>query len=329
MANTVSGVSVNKTKFVGVTDMKTLISSGVLRPSLIFRDVKNAGRDVVNNFRLREDMQRTFNKARSDNAKNYARYIRSIEINKTPGGCPPINLYCQSACKLENGVLEFPFRSGVMAIDGETQLEARFILLDEEAEGAESWLFPVVIWHNCGDDVARQYLVDTNLYANPINSVTALSMDRSGRLTQTVKKAILEAGFQDAQVNNGADLPGKRKAVSLRQATAAAVGYILNGHSSSKAYHSEIDELNNALPINERYEFDPETASRVVAEILQVANRCDVLHQAKPVIFQAAGIKARQGGNVQAFNFSKAIETLPAKGKGKLAENISSVKNAL
>ena len=180
MANTVSGVSVNKTKFVGVTDMKTLISSGVLRPSLIFRDVKNAGRDVVNNFRLREDMQRTFNKARSDNAKNYARYIRSIEINKTPGGCPPINLYCQSACKLENGVLEFPFRSGVMAIDGETQLEARFILLDEEAEGAESWLFPVVIWHNCGDDVARQYLVDTNLYANPINSVTALSMDRSG-----------------------------------------------------------------------------------------------------------------------------------------------------
>lgn len=314
MPNTIQGVPVNSTKFIGVTDLKTLASAGVSRPSSKIGELVGADRAFTNCYDLRKDIQRSFNKARRDNAQSYARYIRGLETKGAAGGCPPINLYCPTTCNIENGVLEIPFRASIVAIDGETQLEARFILLDEGVEHAADWKIPVVMWHGCGDDIARQYLVDTNLYANPINSVTAMGLDRTGRLTAAVKSSLQKCGFGDGQVNQSSDLPGKRKSVSLRQVTAAAVGFILGQNISDKSYLSVVDELNSAVPISDKYEFDLETASDAVASILMAASRQNALHTTKPTVFQAAGIKAHFGVPATELNFLEGAEKTPSKG---------------
>lgn len=314
MANTIQGVSVNSTKFIGVTDLKTLASAGISRPSSKASELGGSDKAYSNCHELRQDIQRAFNKARKDNAQSYARYIRGLETKGAAGGCPPINLFTPSVCRIENGMLEIPFRASLVAIDGETQLEARFILLDEDVKNAADWKIPVVIWHGCGDDMARQYLVDTNLYANPINSVTAMSMDRTGRLTAAVKMAIKNAGYTDKQINQASDLPGKRKAITLRQVTAATVGYILGDFIAEKSYLNVVDELNSSVPVSNRFEFDAVQVADAVTSILRAAAHQETLHVTKPTVFQAAGIKVKRGAVADQLKFLNGSIKTPTKG---------------
>jgi hypothetical protein len=327
MPNVIYGVPIDSNRFIGKTDLNELVSAGLLRPSSTAADVKGSSDTARGGFKLRAEIQRRFDKSRSERAMAYARYIVGVQNKSIAGGVPPINLYISGYPQIDNGVLTLT-RLPMCVIDGETQTEARFIIA-ETCPDSFTWDFPVVVWHSYDDDsVARQYLVDCNLHANPISSKTAMGMDQTGRLTTAVRNAVEMAGLDQSDINTASDLPGTRKKISLRQCTAAATGYALNGHTYGRSYADVVMELNNPYPSSPVYEFNANEITGGTAQIIAAVLAAGVAQNASPMVMMAAGVKARQGHDVRTLNFKRACEQ-KFSGAGSVDKKIAVLKNVL
>ena len=138
--NPLKGQAINDTKFVGVSSLNQLESFGLARPSVLehalVRDMKKDHK-LACGVTLRREIQRRMDKPRMVRARFYARYMEDVEINGRAGGTPPITLWVGHAEVGECGDLIIPYGEPLIAIDGETQTEGRFMMRDDDEFSSE------------------------------------------------------------------------------------------------------------------------------------------------------------------------------------------------
>ena len=269
----IKGIAVGATRFSGASSIAELSGFGVFQPSRQPKktDVKNLSHNQRKSAALREQVQRGMTAERVRNAEDFARYIRGVETGSIIGGTPSITLFIDSPCIVKDGGLQIPYGAGVIAIDGETQLEARFILAEDQCEGAADWMFPVSVFHSCDHNVAKQYLVDVNMFGLRMNTKVAASLDQTGRLTLVVRDALKSLGLLPNVLNFNATRPTKRQLIARTQLWAGIVGFLTGKPSTTRNLSNLAEEFNNPLPKSKEFEFSHEAAVFAAIKMLELA----------------------------------------------------------
>ena len=140
--------------------------------------------------RIRGEVQRMFQGAKARNVASYAAYLEKTFLGE-PGMAPPITLYSAQPLRTEEdehgrAYLQIPFDAQIIAIDGETQLAARFQARQNNPVTAQDWV-AVLICHGQGFDWARQVFYDLNTLGVQPNAALAISMDSRDALTHVAR----------------------------------------------------------------------------------------------------------------------------------------------
>jgi hypothetical protein len=147
-------------------------------------------------WEVRKEIQRLFAGAKKANVPSYARYIADMKGGAN-GITPPIMLYSEQVLETEvtgsyghAGIL-VPFDCPLVAIDGETQLAARYEAAELNPETKGEFV-PVLIAHGRPSLWARQAFHDLNVLGVQPNAALSIGMDARDPLTQIAR--IVEEG---------------------------------------------------------------------------------------------------------------------------------------
>jgi DNA sulfur modification protein DndB len=157
-------------------------------------------------LQIRREVQRLFEGAKRKNVESYAQYVVNVHGGQD-GMAPPIILYSEKPLTVAEdassgaAAIQIPWDLQLVAIDGETQLAARFEAQNIKAETKQDFV-PVVICHNRNIQWARQVFHDLNLLAIRPNAALGLSMDERDPLTQVAREVADEIPFFRNRVNN-------------------------------------------------------------------------------------------------------------------------------
>jgi hypothetical protein len=161
-------------------------------------------RDVAE---LHKEVQRLFEGVKKKNVGPYARYI--VELyrgERTMGITPPIFLFTPKRLKVTDvgmglSIVTIPFGERLVAIDGETQLAARFEAWEIEP-GLRNGSIPVAIAHGYPAKWGRQAFHDLNTYGSKPNPAIAISMDQYDAATAIARRLEEEVDFLRNRVNH-------------------------------------------------------------------------------------------------------------------------------
>jgi hypothetical protein len=175
----------------------------------------------------REFVQRLarLTKAKKDNVASYAAYIRGVVTGETNGSMPTIDAWAEQQVPVEDGYAYVPFRTKLIAFDGDTQLMALFRLYEQDpfTELAD-YKLPVTLFHNRSREWASQQLADRNLYGVKMTAGTALVRDTRDPITRLAREVAAKVGLKlgpGRQVGRNTD---ENVTISAwRQAVAATV----------------------------------------------------------------------------------------------------------
>lgn len=145
-------------------------------------------------YNLRRQIQRMFEGAKKRNVEPYAQYICN-SIESGAGVTPQIVLYTESQLEIVDDVLYLPWSEVLVAIDGETQLAARF----EAAKLKPSTLKQLVDVRVCYGyplEWARQAFHDLNMLSIRLNASEGIGMDTRDPLTTLTRKIAEIAPFR-------------------------------------------------------------------------------------------------------------------------------------
>jgi hypothetical protein len=141
--------------------------------------------------------------------------------------------------------VRLPYNLPLVAIDGETQIEARFLLRDEIRESG-NWSVPFALHHGISAQEAGGIMHDYNCYAQPVAERKVAVMNAQGSITTAVNMAIEAAAIPAEQIERHNIKPGKDKITGFGRLMAGAVGYsvgrdVIKGGGIGRA----IDRYNN------------------------------------------------------------------------------------
>ncbi|MGN6184244.1 MAG: DNA sulfur modification protein DndB [Thermoanaerobaculia bacterium] len=154
--------------------------------------------------KMRMEVQRLFEGAKAKNVEPYADYI--VGINRgTSGMTPPIILFTETKLPMHEkddgtAFLQIPYDAQVVAIDGETQLAARFLAAQKNATTKNEFV-PVVVCHGQTTEWARQVFHDLNLLGVRPNAAVGISMDARDPLTFVARQVEKKVPFFNGRVN--------------------------------------------------------------------------------------------------------------------------------
>src|SRR5262245_64828330 len=217
------GVLVRKGMFQGVSSLDQLEAFGLSRPSAVERATVAMQKSNPNLYMaksIRFEVQRRFDAARKKRAEAYAQYIEAVECDARLGGTPPITLYLDRRNGADVQVLEgqglvIPYRSTLIAIDGETQTEARFILREKRADTGRLPI-AVTVWYGITEQHAQQILHDYNTECHTVAERQVSPLNHEGQLSAAVNAAI--SGWLSAeQFNRHGSKPKKNQVDSYAQ----------------------------------------------------------------------------------------------------------------
>jgi DNA sulfur modification protein DndB len=161
--------------------------------------------ELENLKKIRMEIQRLFEGAKAKNVEPYARYVVAVHEGQN-GMAPPIILFTERHLltdESETGPgasIQIPWDVQLVAIDGETQLAARFEAANITAETKDNFV-PVIICHGRTIDWARQVFHDLNLLAVRPNAALGISMDERDPLTQVARDIEDKVPFFRNRVN--------------------------------------------------------------------------------------------------------------------------------
>jgi DNA-sulfur modification-associated len=143
-------------------------------------------------FEVRRDVQRLFEGEKEKNVDPYSDYLIQVYLAKENGEVPSIILWTDAVLKTEllktplGGVL-IPFSLKLIAIDGETQLAARYVanLKNPDILGAPA---TIKICHGRSVEWAKQAFHDLNVLGVQPNAAVALAMDLRDPLTAVARE---------------------------------------------------------------------------------------------------------------------------------------------
>src|SRR6185436_4017810 len=118
----------------------------------------DASKELQDLREVRSEVQRNFAGAKADNVPKYAGYIVGLH-QREDGITPPIILYSQRELKVHVdeagiGFIQIPWNLRLVAIDGETQLAARFEAANRLPETMEDFV-PLYFCHGKNTAWAR------------------------------------------------------------------------------------------------------------------------------------------------------------------------------
>jgi DNA sulfur modification protein DndB len=121
------------------------------------------------------------------------------------GMTPPIILYSEDGLEVEvdeygKGFLQVPFDRRLVAIDGETQLAARFEAINIDPE-IKREVVPVYICHGRDKGFARQCFHDLNVLGVRPNAALSIGMDARDPLTRIAREVERRVPFFRGRVN--------------------------------------------------------------------------------------------------------------------------------
>jgi hypothetical protein len=175
----------------------------------------------------REFVQRLarLTKAKKDNVSSYSTYIHGVITGEINGSMPTIDAWVEHEVPVEDGYAYIPFRTKLIAFDGDTQLMALFRLYERDPFPAlADYKLPVTLFHNRSREWASQQLADRNLYGVKMTASTALVRDTRDPITKLARDVAEKVGIklgQGRQVGKNTD---ENVTISAwRQAIAATV----------------------------------------------------------------------------------------------------------
>ena len=200
----VPGVVINPNQFIAALPSAQLFQQVVdprrtEDPKLVAEDPNLAATREV-----RLEVQRLFEGAKRRNVPSYASYIEMVHGGE-PGLTPAIILWSREALEFEESedgtaVLQIPFDAQLIAIDGETQLAARF----EAARmnpGTKGEKVAVMFCHGRPAQWARQAFHDVNTFGVKPNQALAIGMDARDPLTSVARELETSIAFFSGRVN--------------------------------------------------------------------------------------------------------------------------------
>lgn len=154
---------------------------------------------------VRESVQRLFEGAKAKNVGSYAEYIVGIHDGR-PGITPAIILYSEDRLdfalegQFGHGTVLVPWGKKLVAIDGETQLAARYEAANRNPETLTDYI-AVHICHGLPRGWARQAFHDLNVLAIRPNSAISVGMDARDPLTAITREVEARVPFLTERVN--------------------------------------------------------------------------------------------------------------------------------
>ncbi len=166
--------------------------------------VVDARKELQDLLAIRQEVQRLFAGAKAANVPRYADYITSVHKGQD-GITPPIILYSEQPLKIQQdetgaGWIQIPWDRRLVAIDGETQLAARFEAANRLQETRDAFV-PLVFCHGRKQSWARQAFHDLNVLAVKPNPSLSLSMDARDPLTKVACEVAERVPFFINRVN--------------------------------------------------------------------------------------------------------------------------------
>jgi hypothetical protein len=164
----------------------------------------DASRDLQDLREIREEVQRLFAGAKAKNVGPYADYIAEVHAGTVDGITPPIILYSEE--KLAEGsdsgkeFIQVPYDKRLVAIDGETQLAARFEVANRLPKIKDEFV-AVYICHGKDKLWARQCFHDLNVLGVRPNAALSIGMDARDPLTQVAREVERQVPFFRNRVN--------------------------------------------------------------------------------------------------------------------------------
>lgn len=312
--NVLSGFSVSQNKFQGVTNLAQIEAYGLIRPTQIDKVSKGLSPQQQSAHELRAVTNRSFDKARIDNASDYSGYIEAVEVHGRPGGTPAITLFHQAQLTEVDGGILIPYGAGIVAIDGETQTEARYILRDRNMETAGN-PFAITVYHGIPVDMAMQILHDYNTKGLAWNESKAARFNRTGQLSLAAEQALTMSGVLQENVNLRGDKATKKTTVALKQILTGIAGYQLNGKGSETAVSaSHFKRFNDAAAVAV-----PPTCVNQFADIIRAAQANRQIGLAPPQVWQIAGVLLSKNRQPAQLNWDKGVAAFTetkASGRG-------------
>jgi DNA sulfur modification protein DndB len=153
---------------------------------------------------VRDQVQRLFEGAKRKNVDSYAEYIADLH-HGGEGLTPPITLYTPEILdyqETDNGtaLIQIPWETRLIAIDGETQLAARHEAANLEPETKKEFV-AVYINHGRDDAWARQAFHDLNTLAVRPNPALSMGMDARNPINQVARVVEQKVPFFTRRVN--------------------------------------------------------------------------------------------------------------------------------
>lgn len=287
-----SAVPITPNKLVGLTTLARLQAIGLRRPSEVENATKMSRKKeptLAAAGTLRDQVQRRFDKARRERAELFAAYIQATEFDqKRNGGVPPITLYSTQPLTFnDRREAVLPFNTPVIAVDGETQLEARYLLADTHPETL-GLPFAVTIYHGISEGHARQILHDVNAYATPIPERKTAHLNSEGALSLMVQEA-LSGSLPAIDLNTkGSTATQKYPFGSMSQALAFAAGFMLNSQAKLRLVSEAQVRTLNSTPCN-----DDDLLTRgadALFDALCYIPSIPSLGSAPPIVWQLGGV---------------------------------------
>ena len=307
---TVSGKSlpamaVNADTAVGMVTLNQLEHFGVKSPWYMAKTAKGKLDKIEQPFKeLREVVQRTWDKQRSKRADLYSAYIEHVEAGTVAGATPPVTVYVDHAGTEDDGTLSFPYTAAAIAIDGETQLEARFRLRDRKPETGDV-PFAVTIYHDCPEIKAMQILHDFNRFAKPIPEAKLGMRNAASPVSQVIDAALAQA--PDVTLNVGSSVGTKKHAAGYQQAMAFVAGYVVGKPALDKPASGWFDALSTPgnPPINGQCQSS-------LTEMLLMAKTNPQMRSCSIYFWQVAGVLAHEGRAPATLNWNAAFAAAKA-----------------
>jgi hypothetical protein len=263
---------------------------------------------------LRSVVQRAWDKQRSVRADLYNQYLWHMASGVIKGSAPPPAIYSPDSVTEDDETIVLPFRSTLIAIDGETQLEARFRMREEHSETGDL-PFPAILHHGIEESHAIQILHDYNRYAKPIPESKLGARNSSGGISATVLEAVEIAGLTDDDLNKSGALGTAKQVAGFSQAMHFVAGYSLGSRGLSVNGTAYFDQLNRpgAPPINSSCPNALASMLHLGASIADKAEQIAFRKMAAP-FWQVAGVLASEGGDPATFNWTAAYAADKALG---------------
>jgi DNA sulfur modification protein DndB len=201
----IAGVKINDNQFLGRLKATQLFQIAPNPRDAEDRKKVDASKELQDLREIRDEVQRLFAGAKAKNVPAYSDYIVDVHSREVDGITPPIILYSEDELAHEidesgKGFIQVPYDKRLVAIDGETQLAARFEAANLMPDTKNEFV-AIYICHGKDKLWARQCFHDLNVLGVRPNAALSIGMDARDPLTRVAREAERQVPFFRDRVN--------------------------------------------------------------------------------------------------------------------------------